>query len=108
MANLFHKAAFFGLVYKYRSLFLRYWLQLALGVLALAVTNLLGLAIPLQIKQAVEPEPKCPACSVVGTEHIVSRKGGAASSRGKQFVLAPFSVIFCKSCGHVYGVTATS
>jgi DnaJ-class molecular chaperone len=59
-------------------------------------------------RQAVEPEPKCPACSVVGTEHIVSRKGGAASSRGKQFVLAPFSVIFCKSCGHVYGVTATS
>jgi len=56
-------------------------------------------------QQAVEPEPKCPSCSVVGTEHIVSRKGGAASSRGKQFILAPFSVIFCKSCGHVYGVT---
>ena len=58
-------------------------------------------------QQAVEPEPKCPSCSVVGTEHIVSRKGGAASSRGKQFVLAPFSVIFCKSCGHVYGVTTS-
>jgi len=56
-------------------------------------------------KQAVEPEPKCPSCSAVGTDHIVSRKGGAASSRGKQFVLAPFSVFFCKACGHVYGVT---
>jgi len=56
-------------------------------------------------KQAVEPEPKCPSCSAVGTDHIVSRKGGASSSRGKQFVLAPFSVVFCKACGHVYGVT---
>jgi DnaJ-class molecular chaperone len=56
-------------------------------------------------QQAVEPEPKCPSCSVVGTDHIVSRKGGAAAARGKQFILAPFSVIFCKACGHVYGVT---
>jgi len=30
-------------------------------------------------QQAVEPEPKCPSCSVIGTEHIVSRKGGAAA-----------------------------
>jgi DnaJ-class molecular chaperone len=59
-------------------------------------------------QQAVEPEPKCPSCSVVGTDHIVSRKGGAASSRGKQFILAPFSVIFCKACGHVYGVTPSA
>ncbi|MGN6730406.1 MAG: J domain-containing protein [Candidatus Binatia bacterium] len=56
-------------------------------------------------QQAVEPEPKCPSCSVVGTDQIVSRKGGAASSRGKQFVLAPFNVVFCKACGHVYGIT---
>jgi curved DNA-binding protein CbpA len=56
-------------------------------------------------QQAVEPEPKCPACSVVGFDHIISRKGGASSSRGKQFVLSPFNVIFCKACGHVYGVT---
>ena len=56
-------------------------------------------------KQAVDPEPKCPSCSVIGTDHIVSRKGGAASSRGKQFVLSPFNVIFCKACGHVYGIT---
>lgn len=56
-------------------------------------------------QQALDPEPKCPSCSVVGTDHIVSRKGSAPSSRGKQFVLAPFNVIFCKACGHVYGVT---
>lgn len=56
-------------------------------------------------KQAVEPEPKCPACSIVGTDHIVSRRGGSSSSRGKQFILSPFNVIFCKACGHVYGVT---
>ena len=59
-------------------------------------------------QQAVEPEPKCPSCSVVGTDHIVSRKGGASSSRGKQFILVPFSVIFCKACGHVYGVTPSA
>jgi curved DNA-binding protein CbpA len=53
----------------------------------------------------VEPEPKCPSCSALGTEHIVSRRGGAASSRGKQFILAPFNVIFCSACGYVYGVT---
>ncbi len=59
-------------------------------------------------KQAAESEPKCPACSVVGTDHIVSRKGGSSSSRGKQFVLSPFHVIFCKACGHVYGVTPSA
>jgi len=59
-------------------------------------------------QQAVEPEPKCPSCSVIGTEHIVSRKGGAATARGKQFILAPFNVIFCKACGHVYGVTPSA
>ena len=59
-------------------------------------------------QQAVEPEPKCPSCSVIGTEHIVSRKGRAAAARGKQFILAPFNVIFCKACGHVYGVTPST
>jgi DnaJ-class molecular chaperone len=59
-------------------------------------------------KQKIEPEPKCPSCSAVGTDHIISRKGGAASARGKQFVLAPFSVIFCNACGHVYGVTPSA
>ena len=53
----------------------------------------------------VEPDPKCPSCSVVGIDHIISRKGGSGGTRGKQFVLAPFNVIFCDACGHVYGVT---
>jgi curved DNA-binding protein CbpA len=56
-------------------------------------------------KHKIEPEPKCPSCSVVGTDHIVSRKGGASSSRGKQFVLSPFNIILCDACGHVYGIT---
>ena len=59
-------------------------------------------------KQKLDPEPKCPSCSVSGTDHIVSRKGGAASARGKQFILAPFNVIFCDACGHVYGVTPST
>ena len=56
----------------------------------------------------VDPDPKCPSCSVVGMDHIISRKGGGGGSRGKQFVLAPFNVIFCDACGHVYGVTLNS
>jgi curved DNA-binding protein CbpA len=59
-------------------------------------------------KQQTAPEPKCPKCSVVGTDHIVSRKAGAGVSKGKQFVLSPFNVIFCSACGHVYGVTGQS
>ena len=61
-----------------------------------------------EFKAKIEPEPKCPRCSVVGVDHIVSRKGGSGSTRGKQFILSPFSVIFCSECGHVYGVTGTS
>jgi len=59
-------------------------------------------------QQKIEPEPKCPSCSVIGTDHIVSRKGGAAVTRGKQFVLAPFNIVFCDACGHVYGVTPST
>ena len=61
-----------------------------------------------EFKTKVEPEPKCPSCSATGTEHIVSRKGGAESARGKRFVLAPFNVIFCSACGYVYGVTPSA
>lgn len=61
-----------------------------------------------EFRARAEAEPKCPFCSVVGTEHIISRKGGAASGRGKQFVAAPFNIILCDACGHVYGVTPTS
>ena len=59
-------------------------------------------------KHKAEPEPKCPSCSVVGTDRIVSRKGGSSAARGKQFVLSPFNVIFCSACGHVYGVTSST
>ena len=59
-------------------------------------------------RHKVEPEPKCPSCAVVGTDRIVSRKAGASTARGKQFILAPFNIIFCSACGHVYGVTAST
>jgi curved DNA-binding protein CbpA len=59
-------------------------------------------------KQRSAPEPKCPQCSAVGIDQIMSRKGGAGTSKGKQFVLSPFNIIFCGACGHVYGVTAQS
>jgi curved DNA-binding protein CbpA len=59
-------------------------------------------------KSKAEPQPRCPQCSARGTDYIVSRKGGAGSSRGKQFVIAPFSVVFCGECGHVYGIMGQS
>ena len=61
-----------------------------------------------EYKGKIEPDPKCPSCSVVGMGHIISRKGGSGGTRGKQFVLAPFNVVFCDACGHVYGVTLNS
>ena len=61
-----------------------------------------------EFKGKVEPDPKCPSCSVIGLDHIISRKGGSGGSRGKHFVLAPFNVVFCDACGHVYGVTVNS
>ena len=59
-------------------------------------------------QQKAAPEPKCPQCSAVGIDQIASRKGGAGASKGKQFVLSPFNIIFCGACGHVYGVTGQS
>lgn len=59
-------------------------------------------------KQSATAEPKCPQCAVTGVDHIVSRKGGTSPTRGKQFILSPFNVIFCAECGHVYGVTGQS
>lgn len=61
-----------------------------------------------EFKSKIQPEPKCPQCAAVGVEHIVSRKGGVGSARGKQFILSPFIIIFCSECGHVYGVTGAS
>ena len=61
-----------------------------------------------EFRGKVEPDPKCPSCSVVGIDHVISRKGGSGGTRGKQFILAPFNVVFCDACGHVYGVTVNS
>ena len=67
-----------------------------------------GIKFSYEYKHKREPEPKCPECSTVGMEAIVSRKGGTNASRGKQFIDAPFSVVFCNSCGHVYGITSAA
>ena len=32
----------------------------------------------------------------------------ALANPGKQFILAPFNVVFCNACGHVYGVTPSA
>lgn len=55
-----------------------------------------------------EPQPQCPNCAVTGSDYIISKKGGTSAARGKQFILAPFNIIFCSECGHVYGITGTS
>ena len=56
-----------------------------------------------EFKQTLEPEPQCPICSVVGMDHVISRKSGSGMGRGKQFITSPFLVIFCGQCGHGYG-----
>ena len=61
-----------------------------------------------EFKQRLEPEPECPKCSVVGIDHMISRKSGSGMGRGKQFITSPFQVIFCDQCGHVYGITGHS
>jgi curved DNA-binding protein CbpA len=61
-----------------------------------------------EFKPRSEPEPECPKCSVVGMDHVISRKSGSAMGRGKQFISSPFQVIFCDQCGHVYGVAGHS
>lgn len=61
-----------------------------------------------EYKQRLEPEPQCPACSVIGMDHVISRKSGSGMGRGKQFITSPFQVIFCNQCGHVYGITGQS
>ena len=67
-----------------------------------------GFRFSQEFKAKTQPEPKCPSCAVVGMEHVLSRRGSAPAGRGKQFILAPFNIVFCDSCGHVYGVTPNS
>jgi uncharacterized Zn finger protein len=64
-------------------------------------------AVP-DLQPKAEPQPQCPKCAVTGIDYIVLKKGGTSAARGKQFILAPFNIIFCSECGHVYGVTGTS
>ena len=59
-------------------------------------------------QQKSDPQPQCPQCAVTGTDYIVSKKGGTSAARGKQFILAPFNIVFCSECGHVYGITGIS
>lgn len=67
-----------------------------------------GAQFSYEFKQRLEPEPACPKCSVVGMDHVISRKSGSGMARGKQFITSPFQVIFCDQCGHVYGVAGHS
>lgn len=67
-----------------------------------------GFKFSYEHKHKQQPEPKCPQCSVVGIESIVARRGGSGAARGKQFIQSPFSVVFCNSCGHVYGIMSAA
>lgn len=60
------------------------------------------------LQHPADPQPQCPKCGVTGTDYIVSRKGGTGAAKGKQFILAPFNIVFCSECGHVYGITGVS
>ena len=39
----------------------------------------------------LEPEPQCPACSVVGMDHVISRKSGSGMGAGKAVHHQPVS-----------------
>ena len=47
-------------------------------------------------------DPKCPACSVEGMKHIVSKESEEKSRTRQPW----FLVVHCDACGHVYGVLA--
>ncbi len=44
--------------------------------------------------------PKCPSCSAIGNEHLVSTGSESTSGSGKPW----FHTVYCSKCGHVYGV----
>jgi ATP-binding cassette subfamily B protein len=67
MGSRFRRVALFSLIHKYRALFLRYRGQLMLGVLALAITNMMGIAVPWQIKLALDNIQHLFAKPVLGT-----------------------------------------
>jgi len=45
-------------------------------------------------------KPKCPSCGIEGVEHILSDHSVERSRENKPW----FQVVFCDTCGHVYGV----
>lgn len=45
-------------------------------------------------------EPTCPNCSIAGVENIVSQPSAEASRHRNPW----FEIIFCKECGHIYGM----
>ncbi len=47
-------------------------------------------------------DPKCPACSVAGMEHIISKESAERSKTKQPW----FLVVHCDQCGHIYGVMA--
>lgn len=47
-------------------------------------------------------EPKCPDCGVQGIDQIVSGESRERSRNRQPW----FLVVYCRACGHVYGVVA--
>jgi hypothetical protein len=47
-------------------------------------------------------EPKCPACGIVGVDHIEHQESAGQSRGGDPW----FEIAYCDGCGHVYGVFA--
>jgi hypothetical protein len=47
-------------------------------------------------------EPKCPECKATGLDKIVSENSKEESQGGDTW----FNIVFCSSCGYVYGVFA--
>lgn len=45
-------------------------------------------------------QPKCPDCGIIGREHIISEESIEKTILGSEW----FNIVFCDSCGHVYGV----
>jgi curved DNA-binding protein CbpA len=55
-------------------------------------------------QHSAEGEPRCPGCSITGMDRISAKNGGGSAADGKRFISAPFIVVFCDNCGHVYAV----
>lgn len=47
-------------------------------------------------------DPKCPECGTQGMDHIESKPSAQESKGGDPW----FEVVYCDTCGYVYGVFA--